>query len=249
MVIYIVREDLSELDILMGTFSLIYVIISIIIGILFFKRYLETRQKEHLALGIIYILISSGWWGISTAFLSIICLDQDISDKLYIFLGQSFIPFAMISWIYSMSKVLYEKRGKIMVIFSMLIVIPYVVIIIAFILIDPPVFGERTDYFEGITTEIFTISGVLILLVPIITAFHFVFKSLKIANYKVRLRGIFLLIAFLFFTIGIALDSFLTLDSSSIIITRIILILSAILFYWGFFLPRYLENKIDAKRA
>jgi len=60
---------------------------------------------------------------------------------------------------------------------------------------------------------------------------------------RIKIKGRILLIAFLLFTVGALLDSLFTYSDFLINVTsRVILLISSILFYIGFILPQWVEN-------
>jgi hypothetical protein len=58
------------------------------------------------------------------------------------------------------------------------------------------------------------------------------------------MKGKFLFLAWISFALGAVLDAALPLTAFSLVIIRIVLISSAIEFYFGFFLPKKLSEKI-----
>ena len=246
---HMVRENLTGTDNLLGILTIIYMIVAALIGILLLRKYFQTHQKEHFALGLTYILLSSGWWGSGTAYLSILIFNLNILDELYLFLGYVFFPFSLITWAYAMSKILYEKQGKKIVAIFALITLTYTIATIMCLILDPLLFAKRTGFFTTQPTDVFAITGFLILLPPLIIAAHFIYRSLKVDKASTKIRGVFLLLAFTCFTIATITDSLLIIDPAGIIIVRVILVLSALLFYWSFFLPKLITNKFDAQEA
>ena len=76
-----------------------------------------------------------------------------------------------------------------------------------------------------------------------ITGLILALKSLKVDNPAIKMRGKMIFLAIPSFTIGAALDSILgAVNPVLIVFIRIILILSAILFYLGFVLPEWFKK-------
>ena len=80
------------------------------------------------------------------------------------------------------------------------------------------------------------------LLIVVVTGLLFANLSLKSKDAEVKLKGRLLVIAYIAFSIGAILDSSIPLDPVLIIITRIILIISAICWYGGFLLPKWMRK-------
>ena len=77
----------------------------------------------------------------------------------------------------------------------------------------------------------------LILFVTI--GFLFAIKSLKMDDKRVKLRGKFLLLAFILFLFGAILELIITFPQN-----RIILIISGILYYFGFIMPDKMVKRL-----
>ena len=59
---------------------------------------------------------------------------------------------------------------------------------------------------------------------------------------NIKLKGKIILLAFLFFIIGATLEAAIPLVPITVIIARVILIISAIMFYNGFILPNAVKR-------
>jgi hypothetical protein len=81
----------------------------------------------------------------------------------------------------------------------------------------------------------FAIFGIFIALV---TGMILGLKTIKSEDPFIKWKGRFLLIAFILFTVGAALDAISWSNLIVIFLIRFILILSAISYYFGFFLPK-----------
>jgi hypothetical protein len=64
-------------------------------------------------------------------------------------------------------------------------------------------------------------------------------QSIRSEKPEIKLKGKFLLIAFILFVIGAFADAVLLLTVITLPIIRIILISSSVLFYFGFILPKF----------
>lgn len=84
--------------------------------------------------------------------------------------------------------------------------------------------------------------AVFIVLTMLITEIIFGQSSLKSDNPEIKLKGKFLILAFVSWSIGAVLDAALPLNIMTLMLARIILILSAIEFYCGFILPNFVKR-------
>ena len=243
-------EDLETLEIIHGTFTLIFVIISIIIGIRILFKYLNIKRKEIISIAFAWLFLSSAWWGSSFSFLSIILFDYTFNEFIYFSLGNLFIPLAVSSWIYAINKMLYGGTKKWLTYIFLAINIIYEIILIIFLFQEslyPTYIGtvvESFYYKPGILTMSYQLFAILL---TIITGLLFSLKSMRAEEELVKWKGRFLLIAFLSFTIGAIFDALIELNEITIIVIRLILIFSAIGYYLGFFLPNRIAKILGVK--
>ena len=60
---------LNPLDILNGVFSLIFVVISLFIGLVILTRYFKYKERIYFLVGATWIFISEPWWPSCVSFL------------------------------------------------------------------------------------------------------------------------------------------------------------------------------------
>ena len=65
---------LTPLDILNGLFGLLFVIISVILGLIIAFKYFKNNDKNFILIGFTWVFITSGWYGTSLSFLSALIL-------------------------------------------------------------------------------------------------------------------------------------------------------------------------------
>lgn len=81
-----------------------------------------------------------------------------------------------------------------------------------------------------------------ILITFFITGIIFSLKSIKLGDAEVKLRGKFLFFAFIFYTVGVFLETILPVTALTAVIVRLIVIISAFEFYLGFILPEMIKR-------
>ena len=79
------------------------------------------------------------------------------------------------------------------------------------------------------------------LLVVVIFGILFARRSMRSENPEIKLKGKFLLAAFIFYAVGAILDVLIPLTPITVVITRLILMLGSISFYIGFILPERIK--------
>jgi hypothetical protein len=232
----------SILDFLNGLFSLVFVLISILVGILIALRYPKKKDRTFLLVGITWILMTAPWYPSTISFIVFIFTGMHISMYPIMIVGNIILPFALITWIIAFTELIYPRREKIFTLISSLFVISYLILFFIFLVKRPSLIGEELGMADVKTGPLVIVFQVILLLIVIITGTIFARVSLKVESKEVRLKGKFLLIAFYSFTIGALLDVFSSISILLLIIARIILISSALEFYCGFIMPPWVKR-------
>jgi hypothetical protein len=239
--------DLTDIEILQGTFTLIFCIISIILGLRIFSKYFSLKHKELIYVGLAWALLSSAWWGSSFSFLFIVLFDYKFEPFLYLLIGNIFIPIAIINWMYAIGILMYpESKNKIVAIF-IIFGIFYETLLIVFLITNPSLVGVIRGTFYYQPSLIFMILQIVALLITITTGILFSTKSMKSEDLEIKWKSRFLLSGFILFTIGAGIDAVITLTPLLLVIVRLILILAAILYYLGFLLPDRIAKILNIK--
>ncbi|MFX0072249.1 MAG: hypothetical protein ACFFAO_14275 [Candidatus Hermodarchaeota archaeon] len=238
-------SDLSQLELLEGALGLIWVIIAIIIGVkVIHKAIILHRTSDLLSVGVCYVFVSSAWWGLSIQFISYGFFDILLNEFTYLLISNIFIPPALFFWIYSYCKILDIKGNKPLIMVYSIFCIFWEIFVIAGLIIDTRLVGTLNSTFDSSHS----ITLLLIILIAtgsfLITGSIFAYKSMKLEDPEVQWKGRFLLLAWICFTIGALLDAALPQNAITLIIIRLILISSAIEFYFGFFLPKKVLGKL-----
>ena len=240
-------EELSELDILHGIFTTIFVVISLLVGIRILLKYFEYKRTELVAVGIAWMGISTPWIGNSLSFLLYVLAGYKLELLPYLFMENVFIPLAIICWIYAFSTLVYPRLVKKMTLTFGVICLLYEIFLIIALIINPQIIGTlegRFDSSHTIIPNIFRIFGIFVVL---ITGTMFARKSMNSEDPSVQWKGRFLLIAMISFTIGAFLDAVLTFTPFELVLVRLLLISSSIEYYLGFFLPDSIANRLIKK--
>ena len=235
-------QDLNQLEMLHGTFTLIFIVISILLGIRIFLKYFTYKQKQLITVGLTWIFLSSGWWGSGFSFLSILLIQQPLDQFTYLLIGNVFIPIAIICWIYSFTSLAYPNlKKKLLITYSVICTIFEIYLIIS-LLIDPNSIGIIIGTFYSQPSLIPMVFLLFAIITTIVTGILFSRNSIRSDKLEVHIKGIILLIAFISFTVGAFMDAVITLTPVTLIIVRLILISSAIEYYFGFLLPERLAK-------
>ncbi|MHA1492136.1 MAG: hypothetical protein ACTSRI_21110 [Promethearchaeota archaeon] len=230
-------EDLNEVDILNSALFLIFVAISLIIGIKILLKYFTYNRKVFITVGLTWIFLSSGWWGVSISFLGELFFNTRLAPFHTRVIGRIFLPFAIICWIYSFSVLVYPSlKTKIISIYSV-ICFSYEGAFIIILIVNPDFIGTTVNI--GTFSIAIFLFNIFSIFTTIITGILFTRKSMESDDKKTQWKGRFLILAFISFTIGSTLEVMLFLNPPEILrtIVRVILISSTIEYYLGFFLP------------
>ena len=240
-------------DVLQGSFSLIFVIISLIIGLTIFFKYFEHKNRLYILVGISWIGISIPWVPDSASFLMNLFVQRFLPKGWYFIIGNVFLPIALLAWLIAYTDMIRKKAQKKVVLITVLLSILFEILFFALFFIDIDLIGEinqaRPFTVEfGIFITIFLLVNILVM---VITGVIFAQKSVKSVDREVKIKGKLLRAAFITFAVAAILDSLLgtifedptdPLLAVMVVVVRILLILSALEFYGGFLLPRWMKE-------
>ncbi|MEJ2251537.1 MAG: hypothetical protein P8Y70_14525 [Candidatus Lokiarchaeota archaeon] len=225
-------------DYIQGGSSFVFVVISIIIGVTILIKYFEYRNIQLLLVGLVWIGISTPWFPDSINFIWLLLFSTTIPITVSLLLGLVSLPVVMVLWILVFAEFLYAEQKNIIVLIFIIIGVIYEIVFITLLAINPTLIGYYpVSALQMVYTFGFEIFLLIFIAVFLVTGTLFARESLRSDKSEIRLKGKFLLIAFISFTIGSILDSLNLGNPIFVIISRLILISSGIEFYIGFILP------------
>jgi hypothetical protein len=249
----IVSMALELVDILQGSFSLIFVIISLVIGITILSKYSENKSRLYVLVGLAWIGVANPWFPDSISFVMNILFQQSLAVGWYLIIGNVFIPIALICWLVAYTDMINKKKQKLIVSLTILLSILFEIAFFVIFSIDMDQIGVIVPA-RPFTVEFglfITIFLLLVILVMLITGIKFAQKSVRSKEKEIRVKGKLLRAAFITFTIAAIMDSLLgmifedptdPLLAIMVVITRLLLISSALEFYGGFILPKWMHD-------
>ncbi len=240
-------EELSELDILHGIFTTLFVVISLLVSLRILLKYFEHRRNELITVGLAWMGISTPWLGNSLSFLMYVLIGYRLELVPYLFMENVFIPLALLCWIYSFSMLVYPRSVKKITICFSVICIPFEIFLIIMLIINPEFIGTLEGMFDSKHTIIPNIFRVFAIFVVLITGILFARESMKSEDKSVQWKGRFFLIGMISFAVGAFLDAVLTFTPLELVLVRLLLISSSIEYYLGFFLPDAIANRLIKK--
>lgn len=235
-------EDLTQLEIIQGSTSLIYAIIGTIVGAIIAFKYYKHKKSELLGIGISLLLVTAPWYGGGISFLTMLLFGFILGDPLYFFINYGLLPIALICWMYGISILIFPQATKKIVAITSLICIPYEIVLIFLIITNTSTIAAKEGKFNSNAGLLPTIFIGIALIVILITMIMFIRQSLRSENLKIKWKGRFLLIAVILLVIGSFMDAIITLTPATLIIARIILIFRLIFSYLGWLMPEKVAN-------
>ena len=245
-------------DVLHGSFSLVYVIISFAIGLIILFKYFKFKNRLYVFVGLTWIFLSFPWLPDSISFLMNLFTQTSLTEEWYFIIGNVFIPIALISWIIAYTDMINKEKQKLAVIIILIFSLVFEIIFFTLFFIDLNLIGVINPLIPfsadlGILLIIFLLITMLIMLT---TGLQFAQKSIKSEDKEVRLKGKLLRGAFIIFTIAALLEKIarsillgvVFQDPTNPLLTvmlalvRVLLVLSAFAFYGGFLLPRWIKE-------
>ncbi|MFX1313296.1 MAG: hypothetical protein ACFFHD_11880 [Promethearchaeota archaeon] len=233
---------LYPLDIINGIFSIIFIVISLLVGFRILSKYFKFNEKIYLFVGATWIFISEPWWPSGISFLLALTNEVGLPTQIYFLIGNIFTPFVIVLWLVAFTEFLYtEKRKLILIIFTIYGII-YEILFFVFLFINPDIIGELNPPVDVNYKSFIMFFLISFLAIVVFTGVLFARLSLQSDNPEVNLKGKMLLVAYFAFTIGALLDLSIPQNALLIIFARLILIISAFFWYGGFILPKWMRK-------
>ena len=224
--------ELEYFEIVNGVFSLIFIIISIIVGLIIASKYPKHKNKNLLIIGFVWVGLAEAWIANSFSFLFTIITGELLSTEIYYLIGITFTPITLFIWMVAFTDLVYSgKNRKIILLIFAAYGIVFEIVFFYFLFNDVSFLGElvspvNSDY--GLFLQLYLFS---VIIITLITGILFARESLKSDNPEIKLKGKFLFLAFIFFGVGAVLDTITTDSVAFIALSRIILISSSLAFY------------------
>ena len=153
----------------------------------------------------------------------------------------------MLSWLVAFTDLVYKKRQKIIIELFIIYGIIYEIVFFVVFAKDPSLEGTFYGIKSRVIPTIFLVSFLIIILISVVS---FVRESLKASDPEIKMKGKLLVVAMIFYSIAALLDTIVIIFSISTVfqmIGRTFLIVSAITFLWGFFLPEWMKKFLIKK--
>ncbi|MFX1498434.1 MAG: hypothetical protein ACFFBH_12985 [Promethearchaeota archaeon] len=236
---------LTPLQILNGSFSLAFVCISVIIGILFLVKYQKYKSKLILLFGFILLTLISSWYASSSSFIIALLTEGTgymAVPYIYFIIGIVPLPITAYIWTVALTDLLYQNKKRLLRMIFLALGIIVEVIFFIFLFINPTLIGQVTSPVDAEYDLFITIYQFFLVIYMLFTGIQFGRESLKDEDPVIKLKGKLLIAAFISFVAGAILEILSGISIAIMIIARIILISSSIEFYGGFMLPDWMKK-------
>jgi len=249
---------LDVVDILQGSLSLIFVLISIFIGVTIISKYSKIKNRLYILVGLTWLTLSTLWLPEAVSFLMDLFIQQTLAIEWYFILGNIFVPIALICWVIAYTDMINKEKQKIAVVLILIFSIVFEGLFFYHFFLDINLIGV-IDSERPFSADLGYFLAILLsisFLILFVTGINFSRKSIKSENEEVRLKGHLLQFAFIAFTIAALIektvrsiligpvfpDPAIPLLSVMLVVMRLLLISSAIAFYGGFLLPSWMKK-------
>jgi len=221
-----------------------FVLISTVLGVIIVLKYFKAQKRELLLVGVTWILLVSPYWPDAINFVLVLMYLSLLDVVIYFFLANALIPIMHITWIIAFSDLVIKKNKNkklVLIIFTAEAII-FEVFFLYYLGIDPSLIGTQKGPFYVEWTDFVVFYLLFSILIFLITGIMFARKCLEVARKDIRLKGKFLMIAFVTFVIGTFIDAIGSLTEITLVLARTFVIIAAFMFYIGFTLPTFIKN-------
>ena len=231
-------------DIINGIFGIIALLISFFVSMRMISKGVEYRKRVFVLVGIAGFIVSVPWWGSIISFVleisSGIVLTIEIQNLIYFPL----IPIGMFAWLVAFTDLVFKKRQKTIIALFIIYGIIYEIVFFMVYTFDPSL--EVTFY--GMKSRVIPTAFMVSFLIIIwISVALFTRESLKADDPEIQMKGKLLVVAILLYSVAALLETIVLIfpiPTIFQIIGRTFLIVSAAIFFWGFFLPEWIKKRL-----
>ncbi len=223
--------------------TLFFTAISLILGIFMILRYFKYKKSELLYVGATWCLVTSVFWADIITMFGRILFNTPLSDFYYFLITVGLLPVAHVTWMKAISQFFFTgTKQKVVFLIFVIEAIVFEILFLFLLIIVPSSIGVTVPM-SHIEWGAFTIFYFIFsLLLFLITGLIFTFRSIRADKGEIRLKGRFLLIAFITFAIGIGIEILPFVFFFKYVVSRLIILLSSITFYIGFILPERIKK-------
>jgi hypothetical protein len=215
------------------------------VGVMLIYSYFKREEIFLVLVGISIIGIVSPWMPSSISFLVALFNDgMGIPETLYYIIGNVSGPIFIFIWLVAFTEFYYQKYRKFVLIASVVYGIFFEIVFFVLLILDPTNIGNFYPPVDVEFTGIYLVLAISIIMIFFITGIIFSYGSINTDDPELRLKGFFLMAAFISYLLGAFLDAAVQQNYIYLIVTRGILISGAIEWLFGFITPKWLKDMI-----
>ena len=235
---------LTSIDLVNGTLSLIFVSISVFVGLNILLKYKKIKEKTLLYVGITWIIMCEPWWPHSISFVLALSTGNGLNVQQFYFFATTFVPIGLTAWLKAFTDLISKKNTHLILSIAILGQGIFEVLFFYYLIINPSMIAEMRSPVDAETKSFVLVYFLVVLGLFLITGIIFAKKAMKSDKRETKLKGKILFAAILLYVIGAVLDGVVATEYITLFISRVILVSSAIAFYHGFVLPNWLNTRI-----
>lgn len=226
-----------------GILVTIYVAISLIIAGKMIYSYFKVKERLLLLVGLTWIGIVSPWYPSIISFFVALVNDVGIPEELYYVIGNVAAPVILIVWMIAFTDFFYTNRRKIIMVGTIIYSVIFEIVFFTLLAMGPEFIATFNPPIDVEYRGLFMFFAASVIGIVTATGIIFSYKSIVVIDPETKLKGYFLLVAFISYAIGAFLDAVIEGGGYLFLIaTRLILISSAIEWYFGFILPERVKR-------
>ncbi|MBD3342273.1 MAG: hypothetical protein GF353_24445 [Candidatus Lokiarchaeota archaeon] len=239
---------LELLQIISGIGIIVFIVIALFIGLLIILAYFEFKESILLYIGLTWIALILPYVPSAINFIMYILSGAILPDRVCFIIGLSFSPVGFTCWIAAITELMYPRLKKSIIIISIIYGLAFELVFFYYVIVNPSIIGMvispvDIEYRTFVVVYIIIDLGILL-----ITGVKLGLGSMKNENEEAKLKGKLHIIAWILYVGGALFDGILPLTLVTILIVRIILILSSIAFYGSFLLPNWMRSIFIRKK-
>jgi hypothetical protein len=230
--------SLTQFDIYNGTLSVIFIVINVSVGLIITSKYFKFKDKNFIYVGLSWIGISCPYIAAGVSFLAaLVNYGVGLPDQVYFFIGIVITPIFIILWNLALIDLLFKKYKKVILYGTILISLTLLSIFLYGLFFYIELIGTKEGVSDTDWSDFVKIYFFILLFYIMVTGLAIAWASLKSEDRVIKTKGRLLATAFVLLVFGGIIDAFL--DEP---ITRVIMMISAILFYFGWIMPEKLKE-------
>ena len=242
---------IGPLEMVNGIFSIILVCVFALVGGRIMLIYRRQKQRVFLYIGLTLVGLGSPWYPSSVSFIiSYFNNGQGLLNlpTVYFLLAIPVLPLITITWTIGFAELLYEEKQKLFRNVIIIIAILCEIWFILFMVLDPVGLVTLATPVNASYSRLILVYILISLVYLLYTGILLARSSIKINKPEHKLKGYFLIVAFVLYIIGGLFDSIIDFTDLLLLLPRIVLLGAVFCFYCGFNLPKsikklFLKNK------